>query len=60
MAKRLEKIGITEYLTVKTHARELYLPLKADITSVFDIRKGDILRIKIEGKVIKEGGETTE
>jgi len=57
MSKKFEKFGITEFVTVKTHARELYLPLKAAVSNLFDIKKGDILRIKIEGRVIKEGGE---
>lgn len=59
MKKRIEKIGTTELITVKSHARELYLPLRAEITGVFGIKKGDLLKVKIEGRVI-QGGESGE
>ena len=51
----MEKIGTTEFITVKTHARQLYLPLKKDLLDAFDIRKGDLLKVKIEGRVKREG-----
>jgi len=60
MKKQIERIGTTDYITVKKHARELYLPLRADITSVFDIKKGDVLKVKIEGRVVGEVSEDEE
>lgn len=60
MKKGIEKIGVTEFLTVKTHARQLYLPLRADITSVFEIHKGDTLKVKIEGRVIQGDDDENE
>jgi len=53
----IDKIGTVEFITVKKHARQLYLPLKADLIAAFDIRKGDLLKLKIEGRVKREGGE---
>ena len=58
MASNLKKIGTVEIITVKTHARELYLPLNRDLTDCFGIKKGDRLRIKIEGKIIQEDTQT--
>ena len=53
----VEKIGTVEFITVKKHARQLYLPLKADIVDAFDIQKGDLLKVEIKGRVKREGGE---
>ena len=53
----IEKIGTVEFIEVKKHARQLYLPLKADVVTAFDIQKGDLLKVKIEGRVKREGGE---
>ena len=54
MTKKLEKFGITEFVTVKTHARELYLPLKAAVTNLFDIKKGVKLLSKKKGLSLLE------
>lgn len=56
MSKKVDKIGSTEYITVKSHARELYLPLRAEIRQIFGIKKGDLLKVKLEG-IVKKGGE---
>jgi hypothetical protein len=53
----VEKIGTVEFITVKSHARQLYLPLKQDVVDAFGIQRGDLLKVKIEGRVKKEGGE---
>ena len=41
-----EKIGTSEWITVKSHARTLYLPLAADLVSVFTLKKGDRVLVK--------------
>ena len=58
MSERLEKIGTTELIKVKSHARELYLPLRAELIHCFGLKKGDILKVKIEGKILTPGGST--
>lgn len=56
----LDKIGTVELITVKSHARQLYLPLDKDLVRAFGIKRGDLLRVKIEGRVKDEGGERDE
>lgn len=53
----LDKIGTVEILTVRHHARRYYLPLRQDFITAFGLKKGDQLRVKIEGRVITPGGE---
>jgi len=53
--EKVEKIGTVEYITVKSHARELYLPLDRDLTRAHGLKKGDLLKVRIEGKVLEEG-----
>ena len=47
----IQKIGTVEYITVKKHARELYLPLKRDLVKALGLDKGDVLKVKIEGRI---------
>lgn len=56
----MEKIGTVELITVRTHAKQLYLPLDRDLVRAFDIKKGDLLRVKIEGRIKEEEGESGE
>jgi len=56
----LEKIGTSEVIEVKRHARTLYLPLSGDLVRAFNIKKGDLLHVEIKGRVTAEGGETGE
>lgn len=46
-------------MRVKSHAHQLYLSLSRDLVSAYNIRKGDLLRVKIEGRIPAEGGEGT-
>lgn len=47
----IQKIGTVEFITVKKHARELYLPLKRDLVKALGLDKGDVLKVKIEGRI---------
>jgi len=60
MNRRVEKIGTVEMITVKSHARELYLPLDRDTCSAFGIHKGDLLKVKLIEKVTEGGEESGE
>ena len=51
--ERVERIGTVEYITVKSHARELYLPLDRDLARAHGLKKGDLLKVKIEGRVVE-------
>jgi hypothetical protein len=42
-----EKIGTTEWVTVKKHARQRYLPLSSNTASVYDIEPGDQIKVKL-------------
>lgn len=46
---KLERIGTTEYMPIRAHANTLYLPLKRTLCGIYDLKKGDVLRVKIEG-----------
>ena len=43
----VEKIGIVDMVTVRSHARALYIPLAADVVRVYGLKKGDSLKVKI-------------
>lgn len=42
-----EKIGTTEWITVRKHARTRYLPLSSNLAGVFDIEPGDQIKVKL-------------
>lgn len=44
---RTEKIGTTEWITLRRHARVLYLPLSMNLASVFDLKPGDQIKVKL-------------
>jgi len=53
-----EKMGTSEWITIRSHARQLYLPLAADLVSVFDLKTGDQVHVKfVEIKRKSEGVE---
>lgn len=54
---QLEKIGTVEILSVRSHARRYYLPLRKDLVDAFGLEVGDRLRVKIEGRIIEAGGD---
>jgi hypothetical protein len=59
--KDSEKIGTSEWITIRSHARQLYLPLAADLTSVFDLKIGDRVHVKfVEIKRKEKGGSSDE
>ena len=59
--KETEKIGTSEWITIRSHARQLYLPLAADLVSVFDLRTGDKLHVKfVEIKRKEKEGSDNE
>lgn len=59
--KEIEKIGTSEWIVIRSHARQLYLSLKADLVSVFDLKTGDRLHVKfVEIKRAEKGGSTDE
>jgi len=43
------KIGIVEILRVSRHGSGFYLRIPKDTVDAFGIKKGDLLRVKIEG-----------
>lgn len=43
-----QKIGTVEIMKVSRHGSGLYLRLDKDLTEVYDIRKGDKIRVKLE------------
>ena len=43
-----ERIGTSEWVTIRSHARALYLPLDGDLVRAFGLKKGDLLKVKIE------------
>jgi len=51
-----EKIGTTEIVRVSKHGSGHYLRLSKWIMDAFGIRKGDLLRVRIES-LVKEGQE---
>jgi len=51
------KIGIVEVLRVSAHGSGLYLRIPRDVCSAFGIRRGDLLRVKIEGFERRAEGE---
>ena len=53
-----EKIGTSEWVTIRSHARALYLPLDGDLVRAFSLKKGDLLKVKIE-EVRRTGEEET-
>jgi len=55
-----EKIGIVEILKVKTHGRRLYVVIPSDVVTTFEIKKGDMLRVKLEELIRTESGEEYE
>lgn len=56
----LEKIGTVEILSVRSHARRYYLPLKKDLVTAYGLKIGDRLRVKIEGRIKEAGGEDSD
>ena len=53
---KIEKIGTVEYLSVRSHANRYYLPLKSDLVTALDLKRGDILKVKIIERRTKEAG----
>lgn len=43
-----QKIGTSEWITIRSHGNRMYLPLKKDLTNAFDLKRGDLLLIKVE------------
>ena len=59
--KGTEKIGTSEWLPIRTHARQLYLPLAANLVSVFDLKIGDRVLVKfVEIKRAEKEGSSDE
>jgi len=44
-----KKIGVDEILKVSRHGSGFYLRIPRGVIEAFGIRKGDLLRVKIEG-----------
>jgi len=44
-----DKIGVVEILKVSRHGSGFYLRIPKATVDAFGIRKGDLLRVKIEG-----------
>ena len=56
-----EKIGTSEWLPVRRHARVMYLPLSVNFASVFDLKIGDRVLVKfVEIKRGEKGGSDNE
>jgi len=43
-----EKIGTSEWVRLRAHGGYLYLPLSMDLIRAFRLKKGDLLKIRIE------------
>jgi len=43
-----EKIGTSEWIRLRAHGGYLYLPLSMDLIRAFRLRKGDLLKVRIE------------
>lgn len=56
----IEKIGTVEILAVRRHARRYYLPLSTDLIETYGLKIGDRLKVKIEGRIQKPGGEEND
>jgi len=51
------KIGVVEVLRVSSHGSGLYLRIPRDVCDAFKIRRGDLLRVRIEGFEGRAEGE---
>lgn len=52
-----DKIGTSEWIRIRSHAGRLYLPLGADLIRAFGLKRGDLLKVKIEEVQRTEEGE---
>ena len=52
-----QKIGTVEIMRVSRHGSGLYLRLSRTLAEVYDIKKGDKIRVKLE-TLIKLSGDT--
>ena len=42
--RKVEKLWLVQYFTVRRHSRVLYLPLEATVVRLHDVQKGDIVK----------------
>jgi len=52
-----EKIGTSEWIRIRASGHRLYLPLARDLINAFGLKKGDLLKVKIEEVQRVEEGE---
>lgn len=42
--RKIEKIWVVGYFTVRRHSRVLYLPLPPEVVSIHQLKKGDTIK----------------
>lgn len=54
----IEKIGTVEIVMIRSHARALYIPIPGDVVTAYELKKGDLLKVKIvEVRRVEKIGE---